>query len=777
MPDALVWWLAAQVIGLAATPISFQAFPFLPDRGYSFSKILGPVLVGYLLWLGATAHIIPNARWSILLVIGLLAAVSLALAYGQRRAIGDFLRQRWPVVLAVELLFVTSFAAVMYLRSFNAVIEVTFENQMDFAFINGILRSEYFPPHDPWLSGHSLSYYYFSHLVVALVTKLTGIPSAVTFNLALGHFAAMAAVGVFGLVYALLASRAQTRAAIALGVLGTLLLLALGNLIGVFEMLAAHGVGSKSFYDAVDIFGLNGPRESSEWYPTEPYWFFRASNFVYGGPDRQFPFYAVLAGLLHMEFLSVVFILLALAFVVNLWKSPPPLDGTFLRRYPAVTLFSALGIGMLGFANPWALPTLLGLLALVILLRNVTPDALLGRALLQRFVVLALIAGLAYVLYLPFYASYSGPMPEMRLVEVARNPRPEAMATELHHFLYMWLPLLSIPVAFAAATLLRRRLRPATAALAGLPIALPLAAWTALVLRNGPSGFADELSARGTTLITLAIVAALVYLLTLALITRAVEEGGRTQDSDTVMTLAIAATAVLLMLGAELFFIRTPVEDIRFNTVLKLGYQSWVLLAVAGAVGLHRVVSRWRWAMSPALAVRLGALSIIGVIIGAALVYPVASVFWRIGSSEAPRRLDGLQLLQYFHPAEYEAINWIQDNVDGHPVLLEAVGGSYSHFGMVSASTGLPTLLGWPGHELEWRGSSEPQAGRQEAVERAFTTTDPAEARSILEQFNVKYVYVGPLERATYGQGGLPKFEEFMEVAFHNQEVTIYQMP
>jgi uncharacterized membrane protein len=145
-----------------------------------------------------------------------------------------------------------------------------------------------------------------------------------------------------------------------------------------------------------------------------------------------------------------------------------------------------------------------------------------------------------------------------------------------------------------------------------------------------------------------------------------------------------------------------------------------------------------------------------------------------------PATLDGLAYLRRFNPSEYEALMWLRGQtayIDGPPpVVLEAVGGQYSGYGRVSAITGLPTVLGWPGHEWQWRGGDHPEPGRREPlVEQIYTSPDLGVVGFLLDQFNVAYIYVGDLEREQYGPGGLEKFSDGLEVAFANDRVTIYR--
>ena len=108
--------------------------------------------------------------------------------------------------------------------------------------------------------------------------------------------------------------------------------------------------------------------------------------------------------------------------------------------------------------------------------------------------------------------------------------------------------------------------------------------------------------------------------------------------------------------------------------------------------------------------------------------------------------------------------------------LVEAVGGSYTNYARISAHSGQPALLGWPGHESQWRGGAEEMGSRQADIEKLYTTTSWAETQQILEAYNIRYIYVGPLERSTYPVSAF-KFDDFLKVVFSSGEVTIYEVP
>src|SRR5436305_533167 len=195
-----VWWLLAELLGIAALPICYVLFRGLPDRGLGFAKIAGLLLLGYVTWLIEILQFVDFSQATAIAFLVLLAAGGIWLV---RRELPDllvFVRTKARLLLGYELIFLAGFAFIVWYRGFNPEIAGT-EKPMDFALINGILRSGQFPPKDPWLSGFSISYYYFGYYLAALMIKLSAVPPAVGFNLALASIFGLAATGVAALVY------------------------------------------------------------------------------------------------------------------------------------------------------------------------------------------------------------------------------------------------------------------------------------------------------------------------------------------------------------------------------------------------------------------------------------------------------------------------------------------------------------------------------------------------------------------------------------------------
>ena len=406
-------------------------------------------------------------------------------------------------------------------------------------------------------------------------------------------------------------------------------------------------------------------------------------------------------------------------------------------------------------------------------------------------VIILLLAG-SVAFYLPFYLTSHGGLWPPALV--AATERPDflplwSMVTPPKHLLLGWGPLLWLGLGVGIACIGRRWLNRLSwrASAALLPGLLPLTLWGLFILGDlGADGFIDELTLRSSNLLTVALLVTLLGLFALAAL-RFVLDGRRGSHREAlVIALSAMAIAILLILGVELFYSFDREQGTRGNTVFKLYYQAWIFLSVAIPAGLHFVLPQvFRFSRShlmPALA-RPNTVAIIAwvavaiVLVAAGLVYPVTATFARTNSFSGERTLDGLAFLRQWDRHEFDAITWLTDNVGGSPVLLEAVGDPYTAAGRISSNTGLPTVVQWPSHEHQWRGSIHPLETRRADVKAAYETTDHDTALAILSRYNVEYVYVGTLERRRYGEAGLDKFATFMEVAYRNPEVAIYRIP
>jgi uncharacterized membrane protein len=239
------------------------------------------------------------------------------------------------------------------------------------------------------------------------------------------------------------------------------------------------------------------------------------------------------------------------------------------------------------------------------------------------------------------------------------------------------------------------------------------------------------------------------------------------------MVWLLIAGGVACLLGPELLYVRDEFDGgplYRMNTVFKLGYQAWLLLGLAG-IGALAWRGEWlarrplRWTLGPAAAL----------LAAAALVYPVAGTYARKDAFARAPTLDGLRWLRDRSPGDVGAIEWLNDEAEGSEVVLESVGEDYSAFGhaRISTFTGLPTVLGWPGHELQW---GHRVGTRREDVARMYESPTTAGAEDLLRRYAVRWVVVGDLERTEYGDGGVAKWDELGRRVFESDGTTVWRL-
>ncbi len=805
MSELLIWYFTLQLFALAGLSLAFVGLRNLPSRGYAVAKALGLLLTGVLFWWGSLLHFWANEVGAVLLCAIIVAGVGLALVRGRWQEWKDWWQDRWQFAVTAELLFLGLLLLWAVIRAQQPQIETAGgEKWMEIAFLNSVLRSPFMPPHDPWLSGYSISYYYLGYVLLGIVTRLSSVPAAVAFNLASAGWFALAGVGAYGVVYDLLDGRDPVRA---LG--GPLLLLITGNGEGLLEVLHARGLFPETFWRWLDIRSINtAPQPPFSWIPTRYFWWWQASrvihDYVPGGGDQEvideFPAFSFVLGDLHPHVLGLPFVLVVVALALNFYRRPvDPAQrwgfGELFRRavldrewqVGALLIGSGLLLGALGFLNTWDFPIYWALLVIAWVMggSEVNRPGLWAR-ILRVMPDAAGLGVLSVLLYLPFWVG---------LRSQAGGILPNFFnATAPQQFVVVFLPFLVPIVALIVAVGMRYRISGLKAvgwglglllgifvvgSLAGLLIGYPLV--MALLqqmpmdgLNLGTGAFRDALMARLLDPLTAWIWVAWVLATgALAIFLVLEHQDGRRQneaplESGEGFALLLALVGLLLVLAPELVFLK-DLFLIRMNTVFKFYFQAWVLLSLASAwwLGQSRISSKVWWRAAA------------WVCIAAGLVYLPLAANKRAEEHGRPWTLDGSAGLALTDPEDLAAIEWLNANVSGNPVILEAPGDqhrSYIYEGRVSAFTGLPTVLGWSGHENQWRGNYEEQSRREADLNLFFTSADVATTKSILARYGVAYIYVGPLETERYTPAMLSVLNQMYPIVYQNSLVTIYRV-
>ncbi len=863
---AVRWWAVLLVLGIASFPVTHKLLRSLPDRGYSFSKMVGLLVLSYGFWLSNSVGFLRNSVGGILLAFVALLLLSLWSLRSKSTVIANsedresslnWFRTNWRYVLVVEVLFIVAFGFWVLVRAQNPAIVAT-EKPMEFAFLNSASRSPTYPPLDPWLSGFGISYYYFGYIMTSLLARLAAVPEQAGFNLAIAWLAAGTAIGAFGVVYNLIFADKDSlrKRAILFGLVAALAISIAGNVEILLEILHANDIGSESLWSWIDVRDLNQPPqdESSARYETSQWWWWRSSRVIHeyhlsGRPEEglepiaEFPSFSFILGDMHPHVLALPFAFLAIGLGQAWWseRNRPILDIKLwfqkkgLKSQLAeiaghnlwLLIFTAIVLGALSFLNTWDVLIYLFLIVGAYILSLWKSNEKWQSVYLRYALTLgAILAISAILLYLPFYLGFRSQAGPPFLLPMAMRP------TRLLHFLVIFLlpisalvillfTLLSQAIRAKDATAKKRQWLSAAGLVTGLILGLfilmlflgwiissmpegasqvhalatelglsietapvteamgPRLLWaTSTIVRLAPEFLVARISSPALILLLVFIIFAVILLFQWLLGPLSANNGeinNRANSTSLPFTLLLIGTAALLILGPEFVYLRDNFGQ-RINTIFKFYYQAWILFGVAAAYSLDYLLRRYRIAGVLASSFFLFGLAI-------ALLFPFYAIQSRAneyrGPVDSPERrqptLDGLAYLRQQNSSEYDALMWLRNNIEGTPVILEAVGGQYSGFGRVASATGLPTLLGWAGHEYQWRGNTPEPAIREPVIASVYSDQPWNETADLLNQFGVSYIYYGRLEKATYGPVASEIFEQNLDIAYQNSDVTIYR--
>lgn len=351
------WWLIFFFLGLILFPLTSKIFTVFFDKGWIASKIFSWVLLSFIVFLLGYFHLLPFTQSGIFFVI--LLILFGMLLFSKKRGLYQYrqiIRSNAKVFILEEVMLFFCLAGWSLIRGFQPNIE-GLEKFMDFGFVNSILRSEFFPPQDMWFAGESINYYYFGHLQAAVITKLSGVDSAYTYNLLLGTIFAFTFTMTFSLsanlVYLLknsgeLKNKIRGKEILAAGLISAMLLSIGGNL--------------HSTYYAT----IKGESDT--------YWYPDATRFIGYNPNNpddktihEFPAYSFVVADLHGHMNDIPNVLLYLsvlvAFLVTIGKKTSKNKDRNLYY-----LILSLCLAVMYMTNSWDFPIYGGVFALAVFL-------------------------------------------------------------------------------------------------------------------------------------------------------------------------------------------------------------------------------------------------------------------------------------------------------------------------------------------------------------------------------------------------------------------------
>ena len=247
-------------------------------------------------------------------------------------------------------------------------------------------------------------------------------------------------------------------------------------------------------------------------------------------------------------------------------------------------------------------------------------------------------------------------------------------------------------------------------------------------------------------------------------------EGAKKADLFGVL-LGISALGLIVI--PEIVYVRDIYEKeyARSNTMFKLTYQAFTMFGILLGYALIRL-----WMEKKHVIRKVLTSAVFACFVGCCF-YTTTAVHAWFGQVWDPSQYQGLDATAYLEttfPEDAAAIRWLNNNVTGDPVVLEANGDSYSDYERVSAMTGLPTVLGWYVHEWLWRGDTGALNERAQEVETIYTSTNQEEVKALLEKYQVEYIFVGAREREKYESLNESMLQSLGNVVFSDEQSQTY---
>ncbi len=684
----IFWFIFIEILGLISIPLAGAVGNRLADGGHSAARTLGIVLVAYMSWI--FSHAWGFSRSTILISALLLCLISVGI-YRKQRILPEK-----KILLSNELVFAAGFFFFLLVRIYLPEI-YRHEKFMDFAFLNAVMRTSSFPPPDPWFSGGSLDfYYYFGYLSVGVPGKLCSVEPSMLFNLAIALTFALSFNLLFGFGYNL------THGKIKYGILTALSGILLGNLQGLIEF--------------VSVYLIKEPVSMGY------YW---SSSRVIPYTINEFPYFSFIHGDLHSHMLAIPFQLLVLACLLNIHRRK---NCNHVFESTLALLMFSVSLGFLFPSNSWDFPIYFGLVFSIILtfyhghyIRNRN----LSGSIAGFFGTVTLVSVFSFLPYLPFYLSFK-PQAAGGFDFV-----PTELRTTTKGFLILFSLFLFLTFSFLMTRLDSRRK-------VGY-----------FILWIGVSAFLSRAWSISLLVILFPLLALSLYSF--------IKDLPERSNAGFISLLIAAATCIALL--CEVIYLDDPISGsfARMNTVFKFYMHLWIFLAISASYSFYELRSRYRaWSgdnlpLNGVYGRKAWEFTLVLLVLSCSI-FPVVSTFIRIEDMNAEPALDGMEYMKELDRGDYDAIRWIQQNIEGTPVILEASedDSSYRYTSRVSANTGLPTVLGWTGHERFWGRDPEEVRTRIEDVNSIYSAGSKKKALELMNKYNVSYVYIGQLERQIY---------------------------
>lgn len=709
----LTWWEMLFLLGLVFMPVTSRMFRGFDDNGWMFSKVLAVAVCGYAQWLLACLKITPFTGITCVILTVICCLGSLLYGIKYKNRFPDSLP--WEQAALVYREEILFFLVFLFWTYLAGFHPAAHgtEKYMDFGFMQAMMRSTTLPAQDMWYAGKPFNYYYGGQYLAVFLTKLTGTNVEVTYNLMRTMVAAFAFLLPFSLVRQMLKDKLKT---------GRKWSFCLG---GILAGMAVSMSGNLHYIIYGIILRLLKIKTD--------YWFPSSTRYIGFDPAvtgdetiHEFPSYSFVLGDLHAHVINVFLVLTVLGILYSWIKTN---SGKSWRQREIGLL--GLLLGMFLFSNTWDFMIYYVVICGTLLFGNLkrySSGSCISQALKWSVIQWIELLAAAFLASLPFHLTFENVMVQgIGIVKIH---------TAFYQFSVLWAFPLLVCVPFVIGILRRIGTFPE---------------------KKFRSFFSNI------------------------------------KYSD-LYGLVLVLCAIGLIFIPEFVYVRDIYEKTapRANTMFKLTYQAYIMFGIMMAYilvfftvnrikrcnGADSTVMCKGLLRCPRLQSLTGIIAIL-VLISTCGYLENAITHWFTGfpKRNAYQTLNATNYLETAISDDAAAIRWLNDNVEGQPIILEASGDSYQDYdNRVSAMTGLPTVLGWYVHEWLWRNDLEEENQRKEDVQTIYTSSNADQIKSLIEKYKISYLFIGSCEYEKYGEINSELLASIGKVVFRQSETTIIEV-
>ncbi len=773
----LTWWLTLVAITITFYPLLGIVFQKFHDGGWMFCKTIGLALAGYVMWFLSSIHVLRFTRANTIITLSLCFAINMLLVFFTHRKslkedtshtlynLYQFDRQRLKSVFTIELMFFVVFLLWTYIRGFRPEVSNT-ESPMDYGFMAAMMRTDYLPAEDIWMSGKSINYYYVGQYIATYLTKLSGVSINVGYNLALMTIAGSAFTLSYSLIYNVTRffaidctqNRRYTGKELILIKIKRFpsMLCTLSGLVAGIAVVFAGNMHYVIFYWIKPWYEkLKNLEVSSYWWPNSTRYIGYNPEVADDKTIHEFPSYSFILGDLHAHVVNIIFVLsvLGLLFAFLLYRKDK-MDNLRLgisieqpnfkkeALHPIILLLGFF-IGLFHMTNFWDFPIYYVVCGAIILFSNAVLYQFTLDAIKLTAVHAAVIIGLAELVALPFTLNFESISAG---IDIAYNH------TKWYQLLILW----GLPVIIIAYYVIARY-RDLKA--------------EGYLTNKGSEYFKRKAGRPKRKILTHEERSE-------ARITYGGEKNKLFQFIENLpisdlFIITIGLCGIGLIILPELIYVVDIYPSYaRANTMFKLTYQGFIMFGLSMGYILLKTIRYTRKALRRTFAI-LGLL-----LLAWTSWYSVTSIdMWQgnIFKTDNYKNLDSIEFMKLRCEDDYNAIRWLNQNVDGTKVITEAYGDSYSNYNRISAFTGLPTIIGWQTHEHLWRSGAldgfPPEVTmRNEDVTSIYSSSDINEILYYLRKYDVDYIYLGSLEQERFGATNNELLKGLGDIVFYSEK-------